>query len=80
MGEKTQECDTGIVDYLLVETLPLRSWMYANNQFTNSSDQRPYHNGDSWLICRTHKALQFEVGVSLLDELIYYFTHASGIQ
>ena len=55
---RDQECATGIVDYLLMETLTLRSWIYMNLQFINFSDHRPYHNRHSGLISRTHEALQ----------------------
>ena len=44
----------------------LRSWTYVSHRFTNSSDQGPYHNGHSGLVCRTHSALQVE-----FDILIY---------
>ena len=42
-----QELDTCIVNYFLMETFTLRSWIYVNLQFTNSSDQGPYHNRHS---------------------------------
>ena len=32
---RDQEHDTGLVDYFLMETLTVRSWVYVNHQFTN---------------------------------------------